>query len=70
MLEKFLTLPKEAFDKCLKSNPKSSLPERDGKRGAFRFTKVSFCAHEDLGNSLIKRIIDGQFHYAFTARLS
>jgi len=46
MLEKFLTLPKEVFDKYLRSKPKSPLPERDGKRDAFRFTKVSFCERE------------------------
>jgi len=70
MLEKFLTLPKEVFDKYLRSKPKSSLPERDGKRDAFRFTKVGFCEREELGSSLIKRILDEQFHHAFTARLS
>jgi len=54
MLEKFLTLPKEVFDKYLRSKPRLSLPEREGKRDAFRFTKVSFCEREELGNSLIK----------------
>jgi len=41
MLERFLTMPKEMFDMYLRSKPKLPLPERNGKRDAFRFTKVS-----------------------------